>query len=162
MANRDFEELFECLTQREVKALVVGAHAVAHHAKPRYTKDVDILIEPEADNARRLLQALDDFGFGGLDLSVEDFSSPGKIVQLGYEPNRVDFITSLGSVSFEEAWAGRVPGRYGAQNVFFLGLRELIRAKEDAGRPQDLADLDWLKQVENDQHPSHQPGEEDP
>ncbi len=150
MANKDFEELFECLSRRNVKALVVGAHAVAYHAKPRYTKDVDVLIEPSATNAKCLLQALDDFGFGSLDLVIEDFSHPGKIVQLGYEPNRVDFITSLGSVSFEEAWAGRVEGRYGAQSVFFLGLRELMRAKEDAGRPQDLADLEWLRQVEED------------
>ncbi len=148
MANKDFEELFACLTGRSVKALVVGAHAVAHHAKPRYTKDVDILIEPSVANAERLLQALDDFGFGSLDLSLEDFSTAGKIVQLGYEPNRVDFITSLGKVSFEAAWAGRVEGRYGTQQVFFLGLRELILAKEDAGRPQDLADLDWMRQVE--------------
>ena len=103
MANRDFEELFECLSGRSVKALVVGAHAVAYHAKPRYTKDIDILIEPSAANAERLLQALEDFGFGSLDLDADDFSRPGKIVQLGYEPNRVDFITSLGKVSFEEA-----------------------------------------------------------
>ena len=148
MANKDFEELFECLSGRNVKALVVGAHAVAFHAKPRYTKDVDILVEPSQANAKRLLQALQDFGFGSLDLEVDDFSHPGKIVQLGYEPNRVDFITSLGTLSFEESWAGRVAGRYGDQPVFFLGLRELIRAKEDAGRPQDLADLDWLRQVE--------------
>ncbi len=99
MANRDFEELFECLTRRRVKALVVGAHAVAYHAKPRYTKDVDILVEPSIANAERLLLALEDFGLGSLDLTVEDFSSAGKIVQLGYEPNRVDFITSLGKVS---------------------------------------------------------------
>ncbi len=151
MANKDFVELFECLSRRKVKALVVGAHAVAYHAKPRYTKDVDVLIEPSAANAKCLLQALDDFGFGSLDLAIEDFSGPGKIVQLGYEPNRVDFITSLGSVSFEQAWAGRVEGRYGTQSVFFLGRRELMRAKEDAGRPQDLADLEWLRQVEEDQ-----------
>lgn len=81
MANKDFEELFECLRDRSVKALVVGAHAVAYHAKPRYTKDIDILVEPSVDNAERLLQALGDFGFGSLDLAVEDFSSPGKIVQ---------------------------------------------------------------------------------
>jgi len=153
MANKDFEELFGCLRARDVRAIVVGAHAVAYHAKPRYTKDIDVLIEPSEANAERLLQALDDFGFGSLDLSPEDFASPGKIVQLGYEPNRVDFITSLGAVGFEEAWAGRVEGRYGDQPVFFLGLRELIRAKEDAGRPQDLGDLDWLRQVEKDRSP---------
>ncbi len=148
MANKDFEELFGCLKGRKVKALIVGAHAVAFHAKPRYTKDIDLLVEPSTVNAERLLQALADFGFGSLDLVVEDFSHPGKIVQLGYEPNRVDFITSLGCMTFEAAWSGRVEGRYGAQTVFFLGLRELIRAKEDAGRPQDLADLEWLRQLE--------------
>ncbi|MEM7587980.1 MAG: hypothetical protein AAF560_31615 [Acidobacteriota bacterium] len=153
MANRDFEELFACLSSRSVRALVVGAHAVAYHAKPRYTKDVDIFVEPSVRNAERLLLALGDFGFGSLDLTVDDFSSPGKIIQLGYEPNRVDFITSIGSVSFEQAWTGRVEGRYGDQSVFFLGLRELIQAKEDAGRPQDLADLDWLRQVEKDTLP---------
>ena len=84
MANKDFEELFECLSRRNVKALIVGAHAVAYHAKPRYTKDVDVLIEPSVANAKCLLQALDDFGFGSLDLVIEDFSRPGKIVQLGY------------------------------------------------------------------------------
>lgn len=147
-ANRDFEELFGCLRRRSVKALVVGAHAVAFHAKPRYTKDIDVLIEPSADNAERLLQALDDFGFGSLDLSVEDFSRPGRIVQLGMEPNRVDLITEIAGVSFAEAWRGRVAGRYGRQQVFYLGLEELKRAKRAAGRPQDLADLDWLRQIE--------------
>lgn len=150
MANRDFEELFACLRGRDVKALVVGAHAVAFHAKPRYTKDVDILVEPSPENAELLLLALEDFGFGSLDLTVEDFSHSGRIIQLGFEPNRVDFITSLGGVSFDEAWAGRVAGRYGNQPVMYLGLRELIAAKQSAGRPQDLADLDWLRQVTAD------------
>ena len=148
MGNKDYEELFECLRRREVRAVVVGAHAVAFHAKPRNTKDVDILVEPAADNARRLLAALDDFGLGSLELDVEDFSQAGQIIQIGYEPNRVDFITSLGTVTFEEAWAGRVEGRFGSQVVAYIGLNELIRAKEDAGRPQDLADLDWLRQIE--------------
>jgi hypothetical protein len=146
--HKDFEELFECLHQREVKALIVGAHAVAFHAKPRYTKDVDVLVEPSVGNARRLLQALDDFGFGSLDLTVDDFSRPGQIIQLGIEPNRVDFITSLAGLSFDEAWAGRVAGSYGRRPVFYLGLAELKRAKKAAGRPQDLADLEWLGEVE--------------
>ncbi|MCP3961224.1 MAG: hypothetical protein GY719_25540 [bacterium] len=106
-ASRDFEDLFECFRRRQVRALIVGAHAVAFHAKPRYTKDVDVLVEPSVENAERLLEALNDFGFGSLDLSVEDFSREDKIVQLGFEPNRVDLITSIGGVSFEEAWRGR-------------------------------------------------------
>ncbi|NJL28133.1 MAG: hypothetical protein HC897_09655 [Thermoanaerobaculia bacterium] len=148
VTNKNFEDLFECLNRRGVRALVVGAHAVAFHAKPRYTKDVDILVEPSVENAERILQALVDFGFGGLDLSVDDFSRPGVIVQLGIAPNRVDLITSLGGVSFVEAWAGKVAGRYGRWPVFYIGLAELRRAKQAAGRPQDLADLEWLKPPE--------------
>ena len=77
-ASRDFEDLFECLNRRPVKALVVGAHAVAFHAKPRYTKDVDVLVEPSVENAERLLLALEDFGFGSLDLAVEDMDRAWK------------------------------------------------------------------------------------
>lgn len=149
-ANRDFEELFECLRRREVRALVVGAHAVAFYAKPRYTKDVDVWIEPTAINAQRLLQALDDFGFGSLDLSIEDFSTPGSIVQLGVEPNRIDFLTDLESVPFAEAWKRRVPGSYGGQDVFYIALEDLKTVKASAGRPQDLVDLEWLQGLGTD------------
>jgi len=111
---------------------------------------VDVLVEASVDNAERLLGALSDFGFGSLNLAVEDFSREGKIVQLGFEPNRIDLITSIGGVSFEEAWRGRVAGHYGRCAVFYLGLEELKRSKEAAGRPQDLADLDWLRQVDDE------------
>jgi hypothetical protein len=132
------------LTARNVKAVVVGGYAIAFHAKPRFTKDIDIFIEPSADNARALLLALDDFGFGGLDLSVTDFTTPGRVVQLGVAPNRVDLVTAIDGVTFVEAWAGRVQGRFGSQTVFYLGKAELVRNKRAAGRPQDLADLEAL------------------
>jgi hypothetical protein len=86
--TNDFEELFACLTARNVRALIVGGYAVAFHAKPRFTKDIDIFVDPAADNTARLLQALEDFGFGGLGLSQSDFAE-GRIVQLGVQPNRV-------------------------------------------------------------------------
>lgn len=143
--SKNFEELFECLTRREVKALVVGAHAVAFHAKPRYTKDLDILVEPSRENARRILLALADFGFGSLDLSEEDFAVPGRVVQLGVPPNRVDFLNSITGVTFDEAWAGSVEGNYGARRVRYIGKNELIRNKEAAGRPQDRIDVEWLR-----------------
>lgn len=133
------------MTARSVKAVIVGGYAVAFHAKPRFTKDVDVFIEPSPDNARRLLQALEDFGFGGLNLSVEDFTTPGRVVQLGVAPNRVDLVTAIDGVTFAEAWAGRVGGRFGRESVFYLGKAELIRNKRAAGRTQDLADLDALE-----------------
>lgn len=148
--NRDFEDLFAFFGQRGVKALIVGAHAVAFHAKPRYTKDIDILVEATEENAERLLQALDDFGFASLGLSIDDFLEPETIIQLGIAPNRIDLLTSLAGVSFEEAWAGRVPGTYGRHAVHFIGREALQKAKAAAGRPQDLADLEWLRAPSKD------------
>ena len=147
-ATKDFEELFACFDRHSVRAMIVGAYAVAFHAKPRYTKDLDILVEPSEENARRLIRALADFGFGSLDLSPADFSSPGNIVQLGFPPNRIDLITAVDGISFEEAWAGRVRGRFGEREVDYLGRKELIRNKEASGRAQDLLDLEWLREKE--------------
>jgi hypothetical protein len=86
--SSDFEELLKFLNARHVRAIIVGGHALAFHGHPRYTKDLDIFIEPSAANAAAVLQALGDFGFGGVGLTVDDFSSPGKIIQLGVAPNR--------------------------------------------------------------------------
>ena len=142
--TKDFEELFRFFESRGAKVVIVGAHAVAYHAKPRYTKDLDILLEATVENARRVLAALEDFGFGGLKLTIEDFSTPGTIVQLGFPPNRIDLMTSIDGVEFAEVWEGRVEGQYGQTRVSFIGRDELIRNKKASGRPQDLADLDWL------------------
>ena len=141
--TKDFEELFACLTARNARALVIGGYAVAFHAKPRFTKDIDIFVDPDADNIRRVLQALEDFGFLGVGLSAADFT-PGRIVQLGVPPNRVDLLTAIDGVSFEEAWAGRAPGHLGSQAVSYIGRAELIRNKQTSGRAQDLADVEAL------------------
>jgi hypothetical protein len=142
--TKDFEELFACLTHRKVKALVVGGYAVAFHGQPRFTKDIDVFVEPSPENAERLLAALTDFGFGGLGLTAADFASAGKIVQLGVAPNRVDLLTTIDGVTFDEAWRGRVPGHYGSQAVDYIGRAELIRNKRASGRPQDLLDIEGL------------------
>lgn len=144
--SKDFEELFACLNAHGVKALVVGAYAVAFHAKPRFTKDIDILVEPDPKNADRLIAALAAFGFGSVGLSAKDFAEPGRVVQLGYPPNRVDLITAIDGVDFDSAWRGRVAGRYGSAAVFYLGKAELIRNKVAAGRAQDQIDLATLQE----------------
>ena len=146
-ATKDFEELFAFFESHSVKAVIVGAHAVAFHAKPRYTKDLDLLLEPSEENARRALLALTDFGFGSMGIAVADLANPGRVLQLGQPPNRIDLLTSIDGVTFEEVWQGRVPGSYGAASVAYIGRRELIRNKRAAGRPQDLADLSWLEQT---------------
>jgi hypothetical protein len=133
------------LRARKVKALIVGGYAFAFHARPRYTKDIDIWIEPTPENAQCLLQALDDFGFGSLGLKVEDFSKPGQIVQLGFPPNRIDLLTSIKGLNFEEAWQSRVEDSYGEAKVFYLGMDDLIRNKKAVGRLQDQADVEILE-----------------
>jgi hypothetical protein len=144
MVTNDFAELFACLNARGVRAIVVGGYALAFHAKPRFTKDIDILIEPTMENAAALVRALEDFGFGGLGLTTEDFTRPGMVVQLGVPPNRVDLMTSIDGVTFDEAWAGRAAGKYGDVSVCYLGRAELTRNKRASGRAQDLADLEAL------------------
>jgi hypothetical protein len=123
----------------------VGGYAVAFHAKPRFTKDLDLFVEPTPDNAERLLRALSDFGFGAVNLVVEDFTTPGRVVQLGVAPNRVDLMTAIDGVSFADAWASRVGGRFGAAAVFYIGKADLVRNKRATGRAQDLADVDALE-----------------
>ena len=140
----DFEELFACLTARNVRFVVVGGHALAYHGRPRYTKDLDVFVEPSPENAARLLLALEDFGCGSLDLKAADFDRPGVVVQLGIAPNRIDLLTTIDGVSFDQAWNGRVVGRFGTESVPFLGRRELLANKRAGGRLQDLADIEAL------------------
>jgi len=122
----------------------VGSFALAFYATPRYTKDIDILVEPTAQNARRIMDALNDFGFGSLGLSENDFIEKGQIIQLGYEPVRVDIITSIGDFDFSDIWANRSTGQFGKEEVFFIGLSEFIKSKQTANRSQDRADLEVL------------------
>jgi hypothetical protein len=143
--KNDFEELFGYLTARSVRFVVVGGHALAFHGHPRFTKDLDIFVEPTPENAGRLLSALVDFGFGGVGLTAADFSTPGRVVQLGVAPNRVDLLTAIDGVTFEEAWNGRAMGHFGAEAVAFLGRQELLRNKRTVGRLQDLADIEALE-----------------
>ena len=110
MVTSDFEELFKCCNARSVRLVIVSSDAFSFHAKPRYTKDIDLFVESTPDNARRLLQALGDFGFSEVKLKVENFNRAGLIVQLGVPPNRVDVMTSIDGVTFDDAWAGRVEG----------------------------------------------------
>lgn len=144
--EKDYEELLRSLNKHKVRYCIVGAYAVAFYKKARYTKDMDILVEPSIENGKKLVKALNDFGFESLDLSEKDFAEKGNIVQLGYEPLRVDIITSITGVSFREVWSNRTAGRYGKEEVFFIGLKELIKNKEKTGRKQDLVDLDFLKE----------------
>ena len=143
--EKDYEDLLESLNKYKVRYCIVGAFAVAYHAVPRYTKDMDILVDPSAQNAEKLVLALGDFGFGSMGLSKSDFTRKGQIIQLGVEPIRVDLLTSLKGLSFDEIWQAKKRGAYGRQRVYFIGLQHLIKAKKVANRRQDLVDLEVLK-----------------
>ena len=135
----------KCLNQRGVHFLIIGAHAIAFHARPRNTKDFDVLVEPTRENARRVVAALDDFGFGSLNITDSDLATLGEVVQLGFPPNRIDILNHIAGVTFEQAWAGRVEGEFGTERAYYIGKPELIRNKEAVARPQDLADADLLR-----------------
>ncbi|MEZ6062192.1 MAG: hypothetical protein R3C19_17775 [Planctomycetaceae bacterium] len=140
----DFKEFVALLNKHEVRYLVVGGYAVAFHGHPRYTKDLDVWLDATADNATRVLNALDEFGFGELQLAVDDFLVPGFVIQLGRPPNRIDMLTSLKGVDFSECYERRVACRAGEIETDFLDLESLKRNKRAVGRLQDQADLDEL------------------
>jgi hypothetical protein len=143
--NPDFKEFLQSLNDNQVRYLVVGGYAVALHGYPRYTKDLDVWIDLGLDNAQKLIIALDQFGFASLKLRAEDFLDPGKVIQLGYPPNRIDLITTLAGVDFETCFESRLVIQVNDIAVNFIDLDNLRSNKRSAGRPQDLADLDNLK-----------------
>ena len=140
----DFKELLECFNARGVEYLVVGAYALAFHGAPRATGDIDLLIKPELANATRMLAALGDFGFPSLGLKPEEMAAPEQVLQLGYEPVRVDIITSLTALSWEEAWASRRAGSIAGVPVEFIGRDAYLANKLASGRRKDLADIEAL------------------
>ena len=140
----DFRELLALFNARHVEYLLVGGYALAFHGAPRFTGDLDIFVKPDAANAQRILTALEAFGFASVDLTVSDFECPDQVVQLGVPPVRIDLITSITGVSWDEAWAGRTAGRYGDVPVDYIGREQFIVNKRAIGRTKDVADLEML------------------
>lgn len=143
--SKDFEEFFELLNENNVKYLVVGGYAFAVHAEPRFTKDLDIFIDRNPENATKLIKTIQDFGFGSVELTEDDFLNPGYVIQLGQPPYRIDIMSDISGVTFEDAWKNKVIGTYGEQEVNFIGKEELRKNKRAAGRKSDLEDLDRLE-----------------
>ena len=142
--HKDLKEFVELLNTLDVHFVIVGAFALAHHGYPRYTGDIDLFVENSIENAERILDALRQFGFADIGLTKEDFVAKDQVVQLGVAPNRIDILTFLSGVSFEEAWASREWGEIGGLRVPFISRDMLKRNKLASGRPQDLADLERL------------------
>jgi hypothetical protein len=143
-ANVDFKDLFSIFNEEGVEYLVAGAHAVIFFSEPRYTKDLDVWVNPSPENAARVFRALSRFGAPLTNVVEKDFSDADLVYQIGVEPNRIDILMGVAGVTFEEAWAGRVESTYGGVPIHITGKATLIKAKRAADRPQDRLDLDKL------------------
>lgn len=142
--SKDLREFVESLNSNGVE-YVVGAFAVAHHGYPRYTGDLDVLVRCTAENAERVLGTIARFGFGNIGITRRDLESPGMVIQLGVQPNRIDIVTSISGVSFDEVWAGRQGGVLENTPTQFIGRAALIKNKESTGRAKVLGDEELKK-----------------
>ncbi len=145
MKNRDFRDLLSALHGAEARFLVVGGYAFSFHAKPRYTKDLDVWVDPSADNARKTWEALARFGAPLQGISVEDFTKAGLIYQIGVPPVRVDLLTSIDGLEFGPCWDRRSASEFDGVPVFYLSKADLIVNKKLVARPQDLVDVRMLE-----------------
>ncbi|MGI8788560.1 MAG: nucleotidyltransferase [Pyrinomonadaceae bacterium] len=143
--NSDFKELLKIFAERKVKYLVIGGYAVAKHAEPRYTKDLDVWIGNSRENAERVFQSLKEFGAPLTDISVEDFTRSTLVFQIGIEPSRIDILMGLKDLNFDECWERRATAAVGEIEIHFISIDDLILNKQLAGRPQDLRDAENLK-----------------
>ena len=145
--NPDFKDLFSELSAAEARWLLVGGYATMHYSVPRYTKDLDVWVEPTEENARKIHRALARFGAPMGDLRIADLATPGTIFQIGVAPNRIDVLTAIEGLVFAEAWDRRTNATYGGVPIYVVGLEDLMTNKRAVGRPQDLLDVKWLEQA---------------
>ena len=143
--EKDFVDFVKLCNHYEVKYLVIGGYAVSVHGYPRSTKDLDILIKLSEENAAKMKNVIDEFGFASLKLTKKDFLKPDFVTQLGQEPIRIDILNDIDGLDYEEAWKNRKMVNYEGEPISFIGYNELLKIKAIAGRPQDLADISKLK-----------------
>jgi hypothetical protein len=143
--NPDFREFIELLNSNKVEYLVVGGYAVGFHGHPRYTGDIDFWIAISKENALKVIMVLNEFGFGHLSIQIEDLMNDDLIIQLGYEPNRIDILTSVTGLNFDECFKQRIIANFDEFFVNFIDIRNLRKNKASTGRAKDLGDLENLK-----------------
>ena len=142
--QKDLREFIELLSALDVRFVIVGAFAVAYHGYYRYTSDIDLFIDRSDENAERIQKAIEQFGFADLNLAKQNFTEADQVIQLGVSPNRIDLMTFLSGVTFDEAWAAREYGNLDGLKVPFISKEMLKQNKKASGRLKDLADLEEL------------------
>lgn len=145
MLNEDYKEMLQCLSAENVRFLLVGAYAVAAHGYPRATKDIDIFVQPVPDNASSLMRALARFGAPLSNVSAGDFATAGIVFQIGSQPRRIDLLTWISGVDFQQAYDRRQMVCLEGLDVPVISLEDLIANKRATGRMQDLADVERLE-----------------
>ncbi len=160
--SQDWKELCVLFDRHGVEYAVVGGIALALHGQARYTKDLDIYVKPDPANAERIVAALEAFGFGGAGFRPVDFATPGPFFILGREPTRVDLLTEIPAVTWEQVEQGRVRVDMAGVSVWVIGRNEFIKNKRAAGRPQDLADAEAVDEDAIRKRKRKNPPTEDP
>ena len=145
MLNSDFREMLSCLKDEEVEFIIVGAYALAAHGFPRATGDIDIWVRNSFENAQKVMRALMKFGAPLSNLSEEDFTAPDIIVQLGVEPSRIDLLTGIDGIEFDEAWQNKVDVTVDGLEIDILSKEDLLKNELATGRDKDWGDIAWLK-----------------
>ncbi|MGK7392119.1 MAG: hypothetical protein ACNS60_17330 [Candidatus Cyclobacteriaceae bacterium M2_1C_046] len=146
--DKDFKEFVELLNANEVEYLVVGGYSVAHHGYPRFTGDFDVWVKPELNNGRKMMNVLDDFGFGAMGITAEDLTSLDKEIQFGVEPVKIDVMTGIDGIpDFDSAFKSRDISQYGDLNINFISYNDLIINKKTTNRLQDKLDVEQLSKV---------------
>ena len=145
MLSKDFKEFVALLKKHEVEYMIVGGYAVGVHGYPRYTGDLDIWLNPNNSNAIRILRAIDEFGFGSFNLTVEDLTKEGNVIQFGQPPLRIDLLTSIDGVAFDACYANRKVVTFDGLPMNFIGYHDLITNKKATGRHRDLDDVENLE-----------------
>jgi len=145
LLNPDFRDMLSALCAEDVEFLLVGAYALAAHGYPRATGDMDIWIRCSDENTRRIWQALQRFGAPLADLTLDDLKTPDTVFQIGVAPRRIDILTSIDGVEFDEAWPQRRIIEVEGQTFAVISRDHLLQNKKASGRPKDLADVTWLE-----------------
>lgn len=145
--QQDFRELLQLFNEQKVKYLVVGGYALAFHGAPRFTGDIDLWVRTSIKNADKIINALNDFGFGSLGINKEDLTQNDQVLQLGYPPVRIDIMTSIDGVDFDEAFNNSLITNYGDIEIKIISKDDFIKNKRATGRHKDLADIEALGEL---------------